>query len=127
MRLSVRDGIAGLLTLGLLVPYIGYLAWGEMPFIEDARGMSATALVLGAAAFLTAGRITVSSMVGKIEASFAVVTLALGITAFAFAETATAEALLAIFVVAVVGVRAVQLLHHAGFLGEHFTPTALPR
>ena len=47
MKLTLRDGIATLLVAAILVPYVGYLVNGEMPFIKDPRGMAATGLVLG--------------------------------------------------------------------------------
>ena len=52
MKLKVKDLVGSLLVLAIAVPYIGYLLNGEMPFVEDPRGMSAVGLVLGAAAFL---------------------------------------------------------------------------
>jgi hypothetical protein len=128
MRLTLRDAVAGVLVAGILVPYFGYLVRGEMPFIEDPRGMSATAIVLGVAAFLVAGRLSVSDTIGKVELALAVITLAFGIVTLALAETTAAEVLLAVFVAAVVGVWAVQLLHHAGWLPDRSTPnTALHR
>ena len=44
-KLSVRDGIATVALLAVLIPYVGYLIRGEMPFIEDPRGMAAVGLV----------------------------------------------------------------------------------
>ena len=41
MKLTLRDGIATLLVAAILVPYVGYLVNGEMPFIKDPRGMAA--------------------------------------------------------------------------------------
>jgi hypothetical protein len=46
MRLTKRDVAATLVTAAIVVPYVGYLAWGSMPFIKDARGMAATGVVL---------------------------------------------------------------------------------
>src|SRR5688572_13445308 len=46
VKLTIRNVVATLFVAAILVPYIGYLARGEMPFIEDPRGMSGTALVL---------------------------------------------------------------------------------
>ena len=126
MKLTLRDGIASVLLAAILIPYAGYLIRGEMPFIQDPRGMSATALVLGAAAFLTAGRFTGSTAVGKVEVALTIVALTMGVVALALAETAAAEALLAVFVGTIVVVWAVQMLHHAGLLAGGSTPTALP-
>jgi hypothetical protein len=44
MRLKARDLVAPLLVALIAVPYIGYLVREEMPFMKDARGMSATGL-----------------------------------------------------------------------------------
>ena len=45
MTIKPRDWVATLLVAAIAVPYIGYLIRGEMPFIQDPRGMSATGLV----------------------------------------------------------------------------------
>lgn len=42
-RLTVRDGIVALVAV--LIPYIGYLIRGDMPFIQDARGMASAGLI----------------------------------------------------------------------------------
>jgi hypothetical protein len=126
MKLTLRDGIATLLVAAIAVPYVGYLIRGEMPFIQDPRGMSATALVLGVAAFLTAGRISTSSTLGKVELGIALVSLAMGLVALALAETAAAEVLLAVFIGTIAVAWVVEMLHHAGLLPMRSTPTALP-
>ena len=122
MKLSIRDGIATVFLAAILVPYIGYLVNGSMPFIQDPRGMSATALVLGAAAFLTAGRFSTDTAYGIFEIALLSVTLAFGIVVLFLAETAAAETLLAVFIGAIVVSWAVQMVHHAGFF--HAAPTA---
>ena len=48
MRLTWKDAAATMLIAAILVPYFGYLARGSMPFIHDARGMAAAALIIGA-------------------------------------------------------------------------------
>jgi hypothetical protein len=50
MWLSVRDRLATLLVAAIAVPYLGYLIFGMMPFVLDARSMAATGMVLGLAA-----------------------------------------------------------------------------
>jgi hypothetical protein len=35
MRITTTDVIATLLVAAIVVPYLGYLAWGDMPFIQD--------------------------------------------------------------------------------------------
>jgi len=91
-----RDLIATLLVLAIGIPYVGYLMRGDMPFIQDARGMSATGLVLGLVAFFVASRDVPQSL----RITFLVVataSLLLGVAALAFAETAAAGILLAVF------------------------------
>jgi len=51
MKLKFKELIATILFAAIAVAYVGYLINGEMPFIKDPRGMSATGLVLGVAAF----------------------------------------------------------------------------
>jgi hypothetical protein len=114
MRLKTRDLIATLLVLAIAVPYIGYLVRGEMPFIQDPRGMSATGLILGAAAyvaFMTGDR---RDRIGVAELGLAGVSLTLGLAALVFAEAAAAELLLAMFMVSIGIVWAVEMVDHAG-------------
>jgi hypothetical protein len=108
--------VATILVAAIAVPYIGYLINGEMPFIKDPRGMSATGLVLGVAAYLVMRRDDLSDRVGKAETGLAVVALVLGVVALALAETAAAEVLLAVFMGSILIVWAVELLDHAGIL-----------
>lgn len=41
---------AGTLLAAIAVPYIGYLIRGDMPFVQDPRGMAAIGLVVGVVA-----------------------------------------------------------------------------
>jgi hypothetical protein len=126
MRLKTRDLIATLLVLAIAVPYIGYLVRGEMPFIQDPRGMSATGLILGAAAyvaFMTGDR---RDRIGVAELGLAGVSLTLGLAALVFAEAAAAELLLAMFMVSIALVWAVEMVDHAGVLPGH-RPAGLAR
>jgi hypothetical protein len=116
MRLKIRDLVATILVAAIAVPYIGYLINGEMPFIKDPRGMSATGLVLGVAAYLVLRRGDLFDRVGKAETGLAVLALVLGMVALALAETAAAEVLLAVFMGSILIVWAVELLDHAGVL-----------
>lgn len=128
MKRTIRDVVATLFVAAIIVPYIGYLVRGEMPFIEDPRGMSATALALGLAAFFVAGYAVPEGMLGKIEIGMALVTFGLGITALIVAETFAAEAMLAAFIVAIVVSWAVKMLDHAGLLaGGTGRPAGLHR
>ena len=116
MRLKSKDLLASILFAAIAVPYVGYLVNGEMPFIKDPRGMSATGLVLGVVAYLVMRRDDLFDRVGKAETALAGVSLVLGIVALALAETAAAEVLLAVFMGSILIVWAVELMDHAGIL-----------
>lgn len=118
MRLSVRDAVATLLVVAIGVPYVGFLIDGSMPFVEDPRGMSATGLIFGIAAFLVGRRTAGSRLIGKVEAALTVVTLVAGILAVAFAEAASAEVLLAVFMVTILVTWAVSMADHAGLISS---------
>src|SRR4029453_15158468 len=91
MKLKFKDLLATILFGTIAVPYVGYLINGEMPFIKDPRGMSATGLVLGVAAFLVLRQDDLFDRIGKAETALAAVSLVLGLVALALAETAAAE------------------------------------
>jgi hypothetical protein len=116
---KTRDWIATILVAVVAVPYIGYLIRGEMPFLEDPRGMAGLGLVVGVAAFLVIRTGDAFDKVGKAETGLAVFSIALGVAALAFAETGVAEALLAVFMVSIVAVWAVEMMDHAGVLPMH--------
>jgi len=100
MRITSRNIVATLLVAAIVVPYIGYLVWGEMPFIEDPRGMGAIGLILGIAAALVAGRAAFDpEPLHRIALGAGVVALALGV---ATVWVETSETLLAVFIVAIV-------------------------
>ena len=126
MKLKVKDLVATVLVAAIAVPYAGYLINGEMPFVKDPRGMSGVGLVLGVAAYLVVDRGDTLDKVDKAETGFALVSLALGLVALAFAETAAAEVLLAVFMGSILVVWAVKLADHAGVLpmAQHPTGTA---
>ena len=124
MRFHLKDLFATLLMGAIAVPYIGYLVRGEMPPIEDARGMAGTALVFGAVAFLVMWRGDPFDRTGKAETALAVVSLALGVAAFELSETAAADLLLAVFMVSLVLVWLVKVSDHTGVLPWHAASTA---
>ncbi|WP_147254408.1 hypothetical protein [Pseudonocardia hierapolitana] len=103
MKIGWRDGVATLLVAAIVVPYIGYLLRGSMPFIQDPRGMAVTGLVLGVAAAAAVGRAAFRGTWGAIAAFFAVASGAVGIVTFIRAdEGALSEGLLAVFMTALV-------------------------
>ena len=119
MRLKAKDLVATTLVAALAVPYVGYLIRGEMPFIEDVRGMAVTGLVLGGAAYWVIARGDRLEGFGLVATYAAVASLLAGFVALLFAEFAAAEALLAIFMVTIVVVLAMKLSEHAGALHWH--------
>jgi hypothetical protein len=123
MKLSIRDGVATVLIAAILVPYVGFLVNGSMPFIRDPRGMAATAVLLGPAAFLFAGRFSSASGIGMAEIVLAGLATGFGLFAVLLAETAAAYTLLAVLIGGVVLTWAVQMVHHSGILGSGPVPT----
>jgi hypothetical protein len=119
MRLTLRDVVATILLLAIAVPYVGYLVYGEVPLVEDPRGMAAVGLLLGAVMFLVLRSGDEVDKAGKIESAIAVVALALGLVALAFAETAAAEVLLAVFMASLLVVWAVEVADHTGLVHWH--------
>lgn len=122
MRLTLRDLVASLLVLAIAIPYVGYLVNGSMPFLEDPRGMAAVGLLLGAVAFLVMRSGDELDRAGRTEAGLALGSLALGLVALAFAETAAGEVLLAVFMVSILVVWAVEMIDHAGVTHWHEAP-----
>ena len=45
-KLTVKDAVATVALVAAGVPYVGYLIEGEMPFIQDPRGMASVGLVV---------------------------------------------------------------------------------
>jgi hypothetical protein len=115
MTLKVRDLVAMLLVAATMVPYVGYLIDGDVPLVQDARGMAAVGLLLGAAAFAVLAGGNKRDRVGKIETGLALLSAVLGVVALALAETAAAEVLLAIFMGSILVVLAAELIDHAGW------------
>jgi uncharacterized membrane protein YfcA len=124
MKLTFRDAIASALIVAIAVPYVGYLVNDEMPFIEDARGMSAVGLVLGSIAFLVLQSGNADDRVGAGEGVAAIVSMSLGLAALLLAETAAAEVLLAVFMGSILLVYAFEVADHAGLVHAHAGPPA---
>jgi hypothetical protein len=123
MRLTMRDGLATIVVAAAVVPYLGYAAFGEMPFINDSRAMSGIALGLGFVAFLVAGQI--STAAGRLDLALGMATLGVGVAAVALADTAAAAgAVLGVFVAMIVITWAVEMLHHAGVIQDRPEPVS---
>ena len=115
MKLGRKDLVATLLIAVVVVPYVGYLIWGEMPFIQDPRGMAAVGIV-GLLLCFAAWGLGLRSMFGKVMLVLGVATLGLGIAA-ALVGAEGSELLLATFIGAAVVVWAIETMHDAGLFG----------
>ena len=119
MKLKFKDLFATLLIVAIAVPYIGYLVRGEMPPIDDTRGMAGTGLVFGAVAFFVLWRGDAFDPSGKKETAMAVLSLGLGFAAYELSETGAADVLLAAFMVSISLVWVVKLFDHSGVVRWH--------
>lgn len=122
MRFTWKDTLAAVLVAAVVVPYFGYLIRGDMPFIQDPRGMAATGIVLGAAAALLTGRTALG------RGMFVRVALVLGIAALGTGIAALwmeNEVLLATFIGLMVATWALGTLIHMKVLpaGRHMGTT----
>src|SRR5690349_23359712 len=114
MKITYKDLIATLLVAAIVVPYLGFLAWGQVPLIQDARGMTGAGLLLGLGAAAVAGRAAFRRDVDHRTAlGSGIVALLLGVTAV-WAETSAV--LLGFFMVAIVVTWALgeYAAHHTG-------------
>jgi hypothetical protein len=111
-KLSVRDGIATLALLAVLIPYIGFLIRGEMPLIEDARGMAAVGLA-GLIIAVAAWGFRSETTFGRIMLIAILVTVGLGLAALIVGVEGSAI-LLALFIGAMVVVWLAETLFDAG-------------
>ncbi len=119
MRLTLRDLVATVLFAIIGVWYVGYLVNGSMPLAQDARGMSAIGIVLGVIGYVVLRSRDTFDRAGKAEVAVASVSLALGVIAFAAAEAAAAGTWLAIFMVSLLVVWAVEEIDHSGLVHMH--------
>ena len=125
MRITLRDTLASILVAAIAVPYVGYLLYGSVPFVQDARGMAAVGLVLGFVAFLLMCGPDALDRIGKVELTVAIVALGLGVAALVLAGTAFAEVLLAAFMASILVVWAFELMDHLGMIpGSTHHPTS---
>jgi hypothetical protein len=88
MRFERRDALATIAVAAVVVPYVGYVVWDEMPLIKDARGMGAIGIVLGLVAWLALGTKSFGSKVVALAGG--ALSLGLGVTA-TILETGTAS------------------------------------
>jgi len=125
MRITLRDTLASILVAAIAVPYVGYLLYGSVPFVQDPRGMAAVGLILGFVAFLLMWGPDALDRIGKVELTVAIVALGLGVAALVLAGTAFAEVLLAAFMASILVVWAFELMDHLGMIpGSTHHPTS---
>jgi len=125
MRITLRDTLASILVAAIAVPYVGYLLYGSVPFVQDPRGMAAVGLILGFVAFLLMWGPDALDRIGKVELTVAIVALGLGVAALVLAGTAFAEVLLAVFMASILVVWAFELMDHLGMIpGSTHHPTS---
>ncbi|HUZ19300.1 MAG TPA: hypothetical protein VMU75_01840 [Acidimicrobiales bacterium] len=119
-RWVARDTIASALVVAIIAPYIGYLARGSVPFVEDVEAMAGAGLVLGLLACAIGGRgpfgpgiFLPVALIGGLS------TLGLGLAAF----VTTNAGVLAAFMAAVVAMWLATTIRHVLVLtGDHRTP-----
>jgi hypothetical protein len=100
MKITWKDAAVTVLVAAVVVPYVGFLVRGSMPFIEDPRGMSATGLVLGLiAAAVAGGGAFGHTALGRVTGIAGLVSLGAGVATLVWAESgAVSDALLAVFI-----------------------------
>jgi hypothetical protein len=111
--LKLKDAIASVLVAAVAIPYVGYLVRGEMPFIQDPRGMAGVGIV-GLILSFAAWGIGVHSVFGKVMLLVGLAALGIGIAA-ALVGTEGSELLLAIFMGAIAFVYFAETTYHARF------------
>lgn len=121
MRLTWRDGVATILVAAIIVPYVGYLINGSMPFIQDPTGMAGVGLFFGLAAAVIGDWIAVAAGTAQ-----RVTTMALGIVSFGLGiaallsehlfSAAGSAIVLGAFMLSIFGLWAFALLRHSGIL-----------
>jgi hypothetical protein len=113
VKLRLRDLFATLLVLAVGVPYVVYLATGDMPAsIGDFGGMAFVGLTLGSAAFLVQSKGDLLDRPARMEEVVAAVAFIIGLLALVFSEAAVAAVLLAVFVSSIFVVWALEMVNH---------------
>jgi hypothetical protein len=110
-RLTFKDLIATVIVIAVAIPYVGYLIRGEMPFVQDPRGMAAVG-VIGLIACFGAWGVGIHTTFGKVMLLAGVAVLGLGISA-ALIGAEGSELLLAIFMAAIALVYLAETAYHA--------------
>jgi hypothetical protein len=110
-RLTFKDAIATVIVIAVAIPYVGYLINGDMPFVEDPRGMAAVGIV-GLIACFAAWGVGIHTTFGKLMLLAGVAVLGLGVSA-ALIGAEGSELLLAIFMGAIALIYLAETGYHA--------------
>ena len=121
MRLTWKDAAATVLVAAIVVPYVGYLVQGSMPFIQDPEGMAGVGLVLGVVAGAIGGWVALraGAFLRIATMGTACMSLCLGIATFATQDVLDAtgrQALLGAFIATIVALWALATLRHSGIV-----------
>jgi hypothetical protein len=114
MNPSKKDIIATLAVTAILVPYLGYLADADVPFLHTPREMAATALVLGIVAGTAAGGPAYAGSHGRTAGWISVLAAGGGTALTVWAEPGLlSELLLALFIGSIVLIWTLVVPAHA--------------
>jgi hypothetical protein len=112
-RLTLKDAAATAVLVAVGVPYVGYLINGEMPFIQDPRGMASVGLI-GLVLCFAAWGLGIHTTFGKVMLVLGAAAVGLGLAALIVGAEGS-EILLALFMGAIAIVYLVQTVYHAMF------------
>jgi hypothetical protein len=115
-RLTFKDLVATVVVAAVAIPYVGYLIRGEMPFIDDPRGMAGVGIA-GLILCFAAWGLGINSTFGKVMLLVGAAALGLGVAA-ALIGAEGSELLLAVFMGAIGLVWLVETGYHAIFEGR---------
>jgi hypothetical protein len=111
-HLTRRDAIATVLVLAVVVPYVGYLINGSMPFIQDPRGMAGVGLVGLILSFIAWG-VGLGTRLGKVLLTGGLASIGIGIAAVLLGTEGN-DTLLAVFIGSIVALWVAETAVHAG-------------
>jgi hypothetical protein len=110
-RLTFRDAIATVVLAAVAIPYIGYVVWGEVPLVQDPRGMAAVGILGLILSFLAWG-IGLHTTFGKVMLLIGLAAIGIGLAA-AFIGSEGSELLLAFFMSVIATVYVAEIAYHA--------------
>lgn len=102
MTLNWRTGTATLVVAAIVVPYLGYVVAGSMPFVGDAQDMAAIGIIFGVAAALLVGLDGFRGRWGRWATVTALGSAALGFGTLWAEAGAPSEIMLAAFVASMI-------------------------